>query len=143
MKARAVMFGVVLLALAGLVACGTMAPCKEMTGFPKTTCEVKAVVQVIEANQPQAFAVLDAAKAFVSPDVAQRIGKVEVAWVPLRNSMDSLVSTMEAGQTGDVAGVVGNAVAFYVELSDLVKVCGGGALPGLPRTASVNAEVVR
>lgn len=133
-------FRVVPLAVLALLALGCASVCKDLTGFPKATCEVKTVVQQIEKYQPRAFATLNAAKSFLTPDVVARINKLEQAWPPLRASMDALVLAMESGQQGDVAGVVANAVNFYIDLSALVVECGGKALPGLPKTNTINAR---
>lgn len=130
---------VVLLAL-GAVSCASIkAKCPDLTGYALTVCEVREVVAVIEAQQPKAFAALDALGPVATPDVRARIERVKATWPALHESMQSLIAALEAGQEGDIANVVARAVAFYVDLSALVVQVGGKALPGLPRTSGINA----
>ena len=131
-----------LLALAVVTITGcasTKAACPGLTGLPQVACETQEIVQQIEAAQPQAFAVLDLIKANTTADVQDRIAQIEAAWPPLKASMDSLVAALNAGAQEDVSATLAKAVSFYVNLSALVVQVGGKPLPGLPRTATVNA----
>jgi hypothetical protein len=113
--------------------------CPNLTGLPLTACETQSIVSQIEAQQPAAFAALDAIKAQTTPDIAARIIAIEATWPTLKASMDSLVIALNAGASGDVSKTVADAVSFYVSLSALVVQVGGKALPGLPQTVTVNA----
>lgn len=128
----------VALAVAILAGCAATV-CKDLSGFPKATCEVKEVVSIVETNVPPALAALEAARPMFTPDVQARIDLVLTAWPPLRASMDSLVAGMEAGQVGDVATVIASALDLYTRVSELVRLLDGKPLPPLPATATVNA----
>lgn len=131
---------VLLLAMVILTGCAsTKAACPGLIGLPQIACETQAVVTQIEAAQPQAFALLDIVKAQATQDVRARIEQAEATWPALQTSMDSLVAALNAGANQDVSATIAKAVAFYVDLSALVVQAGGKALPGLPKTATVNA----
>ena len=123
----------------GLAACAsTKAQCPNLSGLPLTACEAAALQAQIEAAQPQAFAVLDAAKAVATPDLAARITRAEALWPSIDADLKAVVAMLNAGAAGDYSTAIANAVAWYVDTSALLVQAGGKALPGLPKTVTVN-----
>ena len=116
--------------------------CANLTGIPLTACEVQNFVTDIEAAVPPAFATIDLYKGAFNASIQARVASVESAWPPLKVNLDGLSTAIAAGQQANWFAVLGDGLAFYVELGAVYsEVYVGHSLPGMPSAPPVQKAV--
>ena len=116
--------------------------CANLTGIALTACEVQNFVTDIEAAVPPAFATIDLYKGAFNPTIQAQVASVEGKWPALKVSLDGLSTAIAAGQQANWFAVLGDSLAFYVELGAVYsEVYVGHALPGLPSAPPVQKAV--
>ena len=141
---RTLLLVTVLATVAGLiVGCSLFKTgCAQLTGVALTACEVQNFVTDIEAAVPPAFATINTHVAAFNPTIQAQVTNIEAKWPALKTSLDGLSTAIAAGQNANWAAVLGDGLAFYVELGAVyADVYVGHSLPGLPSAPAVQTAV--